>query len=57
MALDLLADLALLEGQPERAAVLAAAAAGLDEELGGTPPMELAGIPRSAHPGTRRTRK
>jgi tetratricopeptide (TPR) repeat protein len=45
MALGLLADLALLEGQPERAAVLAAAAAGLDEELGGTPSIELAGIP------------
>ena len=47
MAMDLLADLALLEGQPERAAVLAAAAAGLDEELGGTPSVELAGIPDS----------
>ena len=57
MALDLLADLALLEGQPERAAVLAAAAAGLDEELGGTPSIELAGDSRSAHPGPRRTRK
>jgi predicted ATPase/class 3 adenylate cyclase len=45
MALDLLADLALLEGQPERAAVLAAAAAGVDEELGGSPSIELAGIP------------
>ena len=45
MALDLLADLALLEGQAERAAVLAAAAARLDDELGGTPSLELAGIP------------
>jgi tetratricopeptide (TPR) repeat protein len=45
MALELLADLALLEGQPERAAVLAAAAAGLGEELGGTPSIELAGVP------------
>ena len=45
MALNLLADMALLEGQPERAAVLAAAAAGLAEDLGGTPSIELAGIP------------
>ena len=45
MALGLLADLALLEGQPERAAVLAAAAAGLVEELGGAPSIELTGVP------------
>jgi hypothetical protein len=48
MALDLLADMALLDGQPERAAVLAAAAAGLGEELGGAPSIELAGIPDPA---------
>jgi hypothetical protein len=45
MALNLLADLALLDDEPGWAAVLAAAAAGLDEELGGTPSIELAGIP------------
>ena len=45
MALGLLADLALLEGEPERAAVLAAAAAGLDEELGGLPRSSLPAFP------------
>jgi predicted ATPase/class 3 adenylate cyclase len=45
MALSLLADLALLVGEPEQAAVLAVAAASLEEELGGTPSIELAGIP------------
>jgi hypothetical protein len=45
MALVFLADLALVEGQPERAAVLAAAAVRHAEELGGTPSIELAGIP------------
>jgi predicted ATPase len=45
LALVSLADLALLEGQPERAAVLAAAAANLNEELGGTPSIELTGVP------------
>ena len=45
MALEFLADLALLQGDPERAAVLGAAEARLTEELGGTPSLELAGIP------------
>jgi predicted ATPase/class 3 adenylate cyclase len=45
IALEFLADLALLEGQPERAAILAAAAAQQAEELGGTPSIELAGVP------------
>ena len=39
-----LADLSLLEGQPERAAVLDAAQAQLAERLGGTPSFALAGI-------------
>ena len=42
-----MADLALLEGKPEPATILAAAAERLGEELGGTPPIESAGI---AHP-------
>ena len=42
-----MADLALLEGKPEPATILAAAAARLSEELGGTPPFESVGI---AHP-------
>jgi predicted ATPase/class 3 adenylate cyclase len=45
MALEFLADLALLQGEPERATVLGAAEARLTEELGGTPSLELAGIP------------
>jgi predicted ATPase/class 3 adenylate cyclase len=39
------ADLALLEGDPERAAVLDAAVTQLRERLGGTPTFELMGIP------------
>ena len=42
-----MADLALLEGKPEPATILAAAAQRLSEELGGTPPIESVGI---AHP-------
>jgi predicted ATPase/class 3 adenylate cyclase len=45
MGLITLADLALLEGDPERAAVLKAAEEQLAERLGGTPPLELMGIP------------
>ena len=45
MGLITLADLALLEGNPERAAVLEAAEEQLAERLGGTPPLELMGIP------------
>jgi ATP/maltotriose-dependent transcriptional regulator MalT len=45
MGLITLADLALLEGDPERAAVLLAAEEQLAERLGGTPPLELMGIP------------
>jgi predicted ATPase/class 3 adenylate cyclase len=44
MALVCMADLALLEGKPEPATTLAAAAARLSEELGGTPPTESVGI-------------
>jgi hypothetical protein len=47
LALACMADLALLEGKPEPATILAAAAARLSEELGGTPPFESVGI---AHP-------
>ena len=47
LALMSMADLALLEGKPEPATILAAAAERLGEELGGTPPIESAGI---AHP-------
>ena len=42
-----MADLALLEGQPEPATILAAGAERLSEDLGGTPPIESVGI---AHP-------
>jgi non-specific serine/threonine protein kinase len=45
MGLQFLGDLALHEGQPERAAVLAAAAAQQAEDLGGAPSIELAGVP------------
>jgi predicted ATPase/class 3 adenylate cyclase len=45
MALEFLADLALVQGESEHAAVLGAAEARLTEELGGTPSLELAGIP------------
>jgi predicted ATPase/class 3 adenylate cyclase len=44
MALVCMADLALLEGQPEPATVLAAASRRLSDELGGTPPIESLGI-------------
>jgi predicted ATPase/class 3 adenylate cyclase len=44
MGLITLADLALLEGDLERAAVLKAAEEQLSEQLGGTPPFELMGI-------------
>jgi hypothetical protein len=47
LTLACMADLALLEGKPEPATILAAAAARLSEELGGTPPFESVGI---AHP-------
>ncbi len=40
-----LADLALLEGDADRAAVLHAAQAKLGEQLGGTPDFELMGVP------------
>jgi len=40
-----LADLALLEGDADRAAVLNAAQAKLGEQLGGTPSLELMGVP------------
>jgi len=43
MALGFLADLALLDGQPEHTAVLAAAR--LAEQHGGAPSPELVGIP------------
>ena len=45
LPLQALADLALLEGDPERAAVLDAAQAQHAERLGGTPSLELMGIP------------
>ena len=45
LPLQALADLALLEGHPERAAVLDAAQARHAERLGGTPSLELMGIP------------
>jgi hypothetical protein len=44
MALVCMADLALLEGLPEPATVLAAASRRLSDELGGTPPIESLGI-------------
>ena len=47
LALVCMADLALLEGQPEPATILAAGAERLSEDLGGTPPIESVGI---AHP-------
>jgi predicted ATPase/class 3 adenylate cyclase len=45
LPLAALADLALLEGDPERAAVLHGAQAQLADRLGGTPTFELVGIP------------
>ena len=45
LALVALGDLALVEGDPERAAVLGAAEAKLAEGLGGTPSLRLVGIP------------
>ena len=45
LPLAALADLALLEGDPERAATLIAAVARLADRLGGTPTFELVGIP------------
>jgi predicted ATPase/class 3 adenylate cyclase len=45
LPLAALADLALLEGDAERAAVLGAAEAQLGERLGGTPSFQLMGIP------------
>jgi hypothetical protein len=47
LTLACMADLALLEGKPEPATILAAAAERLSDELGGTPPIESIGI---AHP-------
>ncbi|HEV8054410.1 MAG TPA: adenylate/guanylate cyclase domain-containing protein [Candidatus Limnocylindrales bacterium] len=48
LPLQALADLALLQGDPERAAVLDGAQAQLGERLGGTPSLELMGIPAVA---------
>ena len=45
LPLQALADLALLLGDPERAAVLDAAQAQQAERIGGTPSLELMGIP------------
>jgi hypothetical protein len=45
LPLQALADLALLEGDPERGAVLDAAQTLLAERLGGTPSLDLMGIP------------
>ena len=45
MALQCLADLAFVEGRPEHAAVLASAEERLAEQLGGTPSLDLVGIP------------
>lgn len=45
LALQALADLALVEGNPERAAVLEAARAQVAEDLGGTPSFDLMSIP------------
>ncbi len=45
LSLVCMADLVLLEGEPEEATILAAAAARLSDELGGTPPTEAAGVP------------
>jgi len=45
LPLQALADLALLQGDPGRAAVLDGAQAQLGERLGGTPSLELMGIP------------
>jgi predicted ATPase/class 3 adenylate cyclase len=47
LTLVCMADLALLEGKPEPATIVAAGAKRLAEELGGTPPIESVGI---AHP-------
>ncbi|MDQ3691499.1 MAG: adenylate/guanylate cyclase domain-containing protein [Chloroflexota bacterium] len=48
LPLQALSDLALLQGDPERAAVLDSAQAQLAERLGGTPSLELMGIPAVA---------
>jgi predicted ATPase/class 3 adenylate cyclase len=48
LPLAALADLALINGNPERAATLDAAVARLAERLGGTPTFELVGIPAVA---------
>ena len=48
LPLTALADLALLDGDPERAAVLDAAQVKLAAELGGTPSFALMGIPSVA---------
>ena len=48
LPLQALADLALLEGDPERAAMLDSAQAQLAERLGGTPSLDLMGIPAVA---------
>ena len=48
LPLQALADLALLQGDPERAAVLDGAQAQQAERLGGTPSLELMGIPAVA---------
>jgi predicted ATPase len=45
LPLQALSDLALLEGDPERAAVLDSAQAQIAERLGGTPSLDLMGIP------------
>jgi predicted ATPase/class 3 adenylate cyclase len=48
LPLQALSDLAVLEGDPERAAVLDGAQARLVESVGGTPGFELMGIPSVA---------
>ena len=48
LPLQALSDLALLEGDPERAAVLDSAQAQIAERLGGTPRLDLMGIPAVA---------
>jgi hypothetical protein len=45
LPLQALSDLALLEGDPERAAVLDGAQARIAERLGGTPSFDVMGIP------------
>ena len=51
LPLQALADLALLEGDPERAVVLDSAQAKVAERIGGTPRYEIMGIPAVAERG------